>query len=119
MNTLKLKTKKHLTNLIKNGAHFNLSNMIAQTIWTEDKGWQKVEINEGLKTELSAMVADMLGGWKRTQSDIRLNLSNGYCRSYGIYERVNFQVCNNKLTCNYCAGQDYASETQTIRNLLK
>jgi hypothetical protein len=78
-------------------------------------GWTNFEFHD--KDKVFKMIADCLAGHLVTREEIKRNLYKKP-QHWGL-KRILFDFRNNKIICNYCAGQDYQSERQIIRNYLK
>jgi hypothetical protein len=79
------------------------------------KGWEKFNIEDS--AEIFYLISETLGGHKKTKDAIKWSLYKKP-QHWGL-SRVLFDIRNGKIFCSYCAGQDYTTETQIIRNYLK
>lgn len=103
-----------VTDQVKN---LNLSKIISGSVYLDQGGWTKVEI------ELTAACVDdfvyVLGKGCRhnTKVDLRGAAKYGFSgfKNYGIFERLQL---DNIKGWDYCAGQDYTGEIAEVRRLL-
>lgn len=92
----------------------NAQDLINGNLYTSE-GWIKFELDD--KTELFNLIAESLGGHKKTKDSIKWNLYKKP-QHWGL-SRVFLTIRNEKVCCTYCAGQDWQHETKIIRNYIK
>lgn len=105
----------NLRELLQNAkSQVTAQDLLNGNIYTSE-GWTKFELED--KTELFSLIAETLGGHKKTKDFIKWNLYKKP-QHWGL-SRIFFNLRNDKICCTYCAGQDYQAETQLIRNYIK
>lgn len=115
-----METVNKYTELLKicGDRQINAQDFINGRLYTKSEGWAYVEISEDLRDQFASEVSDLLGGWTKTKEAIRYTLVNGRPQHWGL-GRILLENYSGKIGWSYCAGQDYAYETQQIRNNLK
>ena len=105
-------TYKTIVNARKKSTNYiTLSNLISNRFYHTSKGWTALHITDSINIDgLVALIGGRGHNYKRLLSDYI-----SYGRDYGILERVIF----NNGKWSYIAGQDYTSEMNTIRKILR
>lgn len=116
-----MKTIKNLDHALKL-ANIQLSaqDLISRRIYLKNKGWADVKLSDEFNNQLADMVAELLGGWRKTKNNVKCTLIWGRPYHWGLKRIFVVKYKGMKhARLTYCAGQDYQVETQQIRNALK
>lgn len=81
--------------------------------------WQEVNFSDSFKDAFILSIITLLGGWERTKFDIANTLRYSKPQHWGLGRIFLEQYGESPARWNYCAGQDYPAELQTIRKALK
>lgn len=83
------------------------------------QGWVKIALSEELEELICNQVSELLGGHHKTRAAVYNNLMRSSQQHWGLDRVLVEQYGKSKARLSYCAGQDYTSELNTIRTVLK
>jgi len=115
-------TKKVFTTLNEltenlSGQH-SAQELINERVYLINEGWSSIAYSSELKEEIINLIVETLGGRNSTKSAIRNVLRYSKPQHWGLSRILLVQYENSPPRLSYCAGQDYVSETNTIRRYL-
>lgn len=97
---------------------FTAQDFLDRQVFTEKKGWVKLEYSSEMRENFSIEISELLGGWEKTKNCIYSFLRYNRVNHWGL-QRIMLTERSEGFGWHYCSGQDYPSEIKTIRNFLK
>jgi hypothetical protein len=110
--------KEVIAGLIDSTTQLNAYNLLVCRVNDKEKGWIDIDPDLEVLELLAIMVADTVGGRKETKSSIIraiLFYPLSVAKSTPLISRLIFTRVGDKITLNYCAGQDYPAELRELR----
>lgn len=117
-----LKSLNQAYKLSKN--QLTAQNLINGQIYTS-RGWETFNLTDDFKLFLARSISELLGGWGSTRNAVFNSIYYGCPQHWGLSRILIEKYKNHKdkrknvISLNYCAGQDYTWELNTIRQALK
>jgi hypothetical protein len=116
-------TKKLFSNLSEilnnTSTQVTAQQLINRRIYINGEGWQDIELTDEFNNNLAEQIAETLGGHRATKESIKYTLMYARPQHWGLNRVLLEQYNDSAPRFNYCAGQDYTTETNTIRKALK
>lgn len=104
-----------LAYMLKNcGGQLNVEQALCGRFYHKKHNWVKIPLSLAENHYLLEIAADTIGGRNRS------GITRGLRRTTGHWalRRLIFRQTDGKITCSYCAGQDYTAELNELRKHL-